>query len=208
MPWKRLIPQGAVIVGSILLAFAIDAWWDEHKKNDDVREILSLVILETQTNLTNLTGSIAHHEEISVAIRAAHAEQSIAAVADSAVIDVEVFEPISDALQTLISTGMLGSIDNVDLRIALIAVDSLVNDLAEKELGAARYRDAARRRVASLGDPIYVDIPISSPAYTDIELLNLLAMRASEEESAIESGRKLQAHLQSIVFQFDALSRL
>ena len=93
LPWKRLITEGAVIVASILLAFAIDAWWDEHKKNDDILEILTLVEFETKTNLTNLAISIASHEEILKAIRVAHDEQSIANVIGDAVIDVEVFEP-------------------------------------------------------------------------------------------------------------------
>ena len=26
--WRRLLTEGAVIVASILLAFAIDAWWE------------------------------------------------------------------------------------------------------------------------------------------------------------------------------------
>jgi hypothetical protein len=29
VPWFRIAAEGAVVVASILLAFAIDAWWDE-----------------------------------------------------------------------------------------------------------------------------------------------------------------------------------
>ena len=29
IPWKRLSVEALAIVGSILLAFAIDAWWEE-----------------------------------------------------------------------------------------------------------------------------------------------------------------------------------
>ena len=29
LPWKRLVAEAAAIVLSILLAFAIDAWWDD-----------------------------------------------------------------------------------------------------------------------------------------------------------------------------------
>ncbi len=28
IPWPRILVEGVVIVGSILLAFGIDAWWD------------------------------------------------------------------------------------------------------------------------------------------------------------------------------------
>jgi len=205
--WKRLLTEGAVIVGSILLAFAIDAWWDEHKRDKDVLEVLRLVELETITNLANLKVSISHHEDIVMAIETAHDNRSIESNAGDAVIDVEVFEPISDALKTLVSTGMLSAIGDVDLRIALSAFDSMAKDLAEKELAALRFRDAARRRIASLGQPIYAmdELQTSNPVYTDIEILNLLAMRATEEYESIESGRRLEAHLQNILIQLDVL---
>ncbi len=29
IPWLRVFVEGVVIVGSILLAFGIDAWWEE-----------------------------------------------------------------------------------------------------------------------------------------------------------------------------------
>jgi hypothetical protein len=28
--WKKITVEAATIVGSILLAFVIDAWWDDH----------------------------------------------------------------------------------------------------------------------------------------------------------------------------------
>ena len=33
--WKRLFVEAVAIVGSILLAFAIDAWWED--RSDNVR---------------------------------------------------------------------------------------------------------------------------------------------------------------------------
>ena len=184
----------------------IDAWWDEQKKKGDTLEVLTLVESETKTNLTNLAISIASHEEILKAINVAHDERSFASVISDAVINVEVFEPTSDALRTLVSTGLLGSIDDVDLRIALTAFDGLAKDLMEKEIVAASFRDAARRRIASLGVVIYEDIPASSQIFTDVEVLNLLAMRATEERNAIASAQKLEAHLQNIANKLDALN--
>lgn len=43
IPWRRLTVEGAAIVVSILLAFGIDAWWDE--RNDLHRERAYLEIL-------------------------------------------------------------------------------------------------------------------------------------------------------------------
>lgn len=36
IPWLRIAAEGSAIVASILLAFAIDAWWD--KRGDQIRE--------------------------------------------------------------------------------------------------------------------------------------------------------------------------
>ena len=40
IPWKRLIAEGTAIVLSILLAFGIDAWWDERKERIEEQQIL------------------------------------------------------------------------------------------------------------------------------------------------------------------------
>ena len=40
IPWGRLVAEGAAIVISILLAFSIDAWWDNRKDIAEEREIL------------------------------------------------------------------------------------------------------------------------------------------------------------------------
>ena len=66
---KQLISEGGAIVASILLAFSIDEWWDELKKDQDVHQILHMVELETISNLKNLDNSIARYEEIMIAIQ-------------------------------------------------------------------------------------------------------------------------------------------
>jgi hypothetical protein len=40
IPWKRISVEAVAIVTSILLAFAIDAWWQERNEDDREREIL------------------------------------------------------------------------------------------------------------------------------------------------------------------------
>ena len=45
IPWKRLAIEASAIVGSILLAFAIDAWWDESQNRKHLQSVM--VGLET-----------------------------------------------------------------------------------------------------------------------------------------------------------------
>jgi hypothetical protein len=43
IPWKRLSVEALAIVGSILLAFAIDAWWEDLARSSDEVESLELI---------------------------------------------------------------------------------------------------------------------------------------------------------------------
>ena len=58
MPWRRLLLEGSVIVFSILLAFAIDAWWDDRKEHTKQLERLVRVAAELQLNSENIQSII------------------------------------------------------------------------------------------------------------------------------------------------------
>lgn len=55
-PWLRAAIEGAVIVTSILLAFAVDAWWDGRIERREERDALELL-------LRDLDGTVAQLEE-------------------------------------------------------------------------------------------------------------------------------------------------
>jgi hypothetical protein len=44
IPWKRLLVEATAIVGSILLAFSIDAWWDDRQLVSEERDILQSLL--------------------------------------------------------------------------------------------------------------------------------------------------------------------
>ena len=58
IPWKRLLVEGAAIVASILLAFAIDAWWQDHSDQIRLKEYLSQVRADTLDNQHRLTEAL------------------------------------------------------------------------------------------------------------------------------------------------------
>ena len=41
IPWLRVFVEGVVIVGSILMAFGIDAWWDGVQEREEEERILA-----------------------------------------------------------------------------------------------------------------------------------------------------------------------
>jgi hypothetical protein len=52
--WNRLMLEGFVIVISILLAFAIDAWWDQQREIRDAEDQVDRVIAELNANVAIL----------------------------------------------------------------------------------------------------------------------------------------------------------
>jgi hypothetical protein len=52
--WSRMFVEGIVIVVSILLAFAIDAWWDDRQKAEEARLQVERVVAELEANIARL----------------------------------------------------------------------------------------------------------------------------------------------------------
>ena len=50
VPWKRITVEAAAIVGSILLAFAIDAWWEDRNEAELERRLLTALLVEFEQN--------------------------------------------------------------------------------------------------------------------------------------------------------------
>ncbi len=60
IPWLRVFVEGAVIVGSILLAFVIDAWWDGVQERELEREYLGRLVQDLDTDLRIGTFTLAY----------------------------------------------------------------------------------------------------------------------------------------------------
>ena len=50
LSWKRIFAEGAAIVASILLAFAIDAWWVDRNEIERESRILMSLLAEIDQN--------------------------------------------------------------------------------------------------------------------------------------------------------------
>ena len=56
--WKRLSVEAAAIVVSILLAFAIDAWWDESQQRKHIQNVLTGLEVAFSENVTLIDENI------------------------------------------------------------------------------------------------------------------------------------------------------
>jgi hypothetical protein len=58
IPWPRILAEGAAIVVSILLAFSIQAWWDEYQEERQLYEILEALEDAFSGNLSQIDDNI------------------------------------------------------------------------------------------------------------------------------------------------------
>ncbi|MCH8335186.1 MAG: hypothetical protein IIC61_04755 [Proteobacteria bacterium] len=54
VPWLRIITEGAAIAASILLAFAIDAWWQRRPELEQANALVASLYADFQASLAHL----------------------------------------------------------------------------------------------------------------------------------------------------------
>ena len=64
IPWARLAVESAAIVGSILIAFAIDAWWEKQQEQRDERTYLTSLRQELIRGLDSVAEREGVHKEV------------------------------------------------------------------------------------------------------------------------------------------------
>tara|TARA_R110002096_G_scaffold434429_1_gene655921 strand:+ start:909 stop:1682 length:774 start_codon:yes stop_codon:yes gene_type:complete len=89
--WRRLSAEAAAIVISILLAFAIDALWEEKQERKAEQEYLSAILVDIDVVLHEAERTIAGNEALNESARnriaALHNGESLSASAVSALLD-------------------------------------------------------------------------------------------------------------------------
>ena len=81
--WARLLAEAVAIVTSILLAFAIDAWWSERQARQEEAEAIAGLRVEFTANVMAIDAVADHHrhsiEAMERLLAMANHEESIAA---------------------------------------------------------------------------------------------------------------------------------
>ena len=143
IPWSRVLAEAALIVLSILMAFMIDAWWDEAQLAADVEQDLGNVAQELEVNLDLLQFQIDITERM-VAGSAAMLEAMEVRSTDDAVSlpDTLVWLGTSTgpslnaslgALEALIATGRLAAVEDPRVRLKLAGLPSRYSDVLENQ---------------------------------------------------------------------------
>lgn len=133
-------------MASILLAFAIDAWWDDREARNQLSLELANVRGELQENRKRVELEIGVLNQITSAgsdlleIMAANETESVVTIPDSIAWLTTVWSPTLDAsfgaVDALVSSGRLAQVEDLSLRSGLAGIRAQFEDALEEELNA------------------------------------------------------------------------
>jgi len=143
IPWVRFLAEGAAIVVSILLAFAIDAWWERRNEAEQAHALEQGLradfvasqehierwlagnrrMLDAQTDLVRRVRSAAVGSEITVPLELL-----------VGVVGAPTYSPTDSTYQAALSSGQIRLIENSDLHEALARWRQQIADTSEDEL--------------------------------------------------------------------------
>lgn len=159
---KKLAVEVITIVLSILLAFAIDAWWEERKERAEEREVLASLFLEFEANWLEAADVILVHDAAvqSVALLMQMSDDQILALSAEAVeqhirffANPRTFDAIRGTVDTLASSGKLGILRNRELRAALTSFVNILEDATEEREYLSQTSMTVWNEIARNGGP-------------------------------------------------------
>lgn len=147
IPWRRLSVEAAAIVASILLAFAVDAWWENRQIRVEEQQILLGLNEEFLSIREVLTRHIAFHlkdvqslEDILIAIEDGPSKD-VGALVEFALLEM-VSPSTTDigngTLDALLSSGRLEILTSRSLRAKLVGWERVINEVWDDQANNAK----------------------------------------------------------------------
>jgi hypothetical protein len=139
IPWKRLIAEGGAVVVSILLAFWIDAWWNDRNEEMVFKQNLLALEQEISQNLSNLDSVLSL---IDGALESLDVVFHLLADPDLRVFPESFTDDISDAyyywasditdnaFDVVVRPANLRRIENIDLRFRIVMAKESIADVS------------------------------------------------------------------------------
>ena len=143
IPWRRVLAEGAVIVGSILLALFLEGWVAEREVRGELSADLVGISGELESNLSLLEFDIDLLRRTVAASRSLvgslseHGDAPFVTVSDTVAAMARLVSPTLGAsvggVEALMASGRLADVRSSELRRRLAGLSSLVDELAEDE---------------------------------------------------------------------------
>ena len=215
IPWKRLSVEAAAIVGSILLAFAIDAWWAERLERITEREVLSRLYDEFSSNRERLdtwvsvdgfmqrikASSLRVSEIMDAAMKGGSETVSVLDVQIADLVRSATFEAETPVYESLVRSGRIEIVENREIVTAIAKWERSLRNAAEIEQTRRQFVNnqllpvlAAKSNIQHVLMNRFVPIqrePLDPNRMTEIDvdplLVNLVGERSHWEGVALRS---------------------
>lgn len=140
--WKRISVEGAAIVVSILLAFSIDAWWNNYRDRSEERGILLGLRAEFEQNLAFIETELSYRGAVVASIlkifEASDGRTTIEPdVLDELIGDITWWRNIDysrGAIDGVLQSGRLSLVENEELRRLLASLPSRYDSTTRSEM--------------------------------------------------------------------------
>ena len=203
--WTRLGVEAVVIVVSILLAFAIDAWWDQQREVRDAKDQVARVVSELRANVALLQ---AQDQSLEYTTRAAREFLAVmgpdvgpVSIQDFGsntfrIYGVSTLSLSNSATQNFLSSGQLTAGRWIDVRLALAELLSEAQQAENSSLELRQKRPAMLEHMQAVVSgldvvkehPLMADYPASrfisdaSALLSDMKFESLIAYYAIRME--------------------------
>lgn len=141
--WPRIIAEATAIVASILLAFAIDAWWQRQNEADLADTLKAGLRDDFEASQAHIAQWLSGNQRMFRALTAfrdrlaatpTDGEISVPIEWVMAAVGAPTYSPTESTLQTAISSGQIELIGDIDLRDQLAKWQQQLDDTREDEL--------------------------------------------------------------------------
>ena len=162
--WKRLSVEAAAIVGSILLAFSIDAWWEDRQDREFEQIALSGLLNDFQASRQELTRRLQTLESARNIFRdfLATSPEDLERISQSAAQQIAnqinagaTFDPYMGTLNAITADGRLALVQNRNIRELLSRWTKSIDDSSEDAIYTRSSGNRVERAMEPHGGPFY-----------------------------------------------------
>ena len=217
--WRVLFIEGATIAVSILLAFAVDAWWDNQRDREKLDNGLANLQAELRSNIERIDRYQKLHQNIvdaGVALLAAKPSEVTVDQCGHVFLQGWVTEYSTGALDIVLASTRLDLLEDQKLRAELMALPASYEDAIEDELWAIDELMGKWipfiSKIMPVGDLWAlalpgVEFPVSgdtanadiSEAAATLEFRNHVTNRIGFETLSIDAQRQLRQRLEALI---------
>lgn len=158
IPLNKYFIEACVIVSSILLAFAIDAWWAERTERILEQDYLNRLLQDQRANLDVITAMDRQHSATLTSARRIYpyvSSGNLSGLEGSSIVNLSYSATptpsptwINDTFEELKSSGSFGLIKNIEVRSTLLEYYRFLERADYTyELMSTDYRDAVRSKI-------------------------------------------------------------